>query len=65
MSARNTPAQIAAQRTFLATALVRQRYECTCGWHGTREQHAPPAHLKCPRCMGVAVARGLPEPILP
>jgi predicted RNA-binding Zn-ribbon protein involved in translation (DUF1610 family) len=58
-------AAIEAARAELAALAApvryRQRYECTCGFHGWRESHAPPAHIKCPRCGGVAVARGEAE----
>lgn len=47
--------------TTITLPLHRQRYECTCGFHGTREEYFPPAHIRCPRCNGVGVARGEPE----
>jgi len=45
--------------------IYRQRYECTCGFHGAREAEVPPLHIKCPRCAGVAIARGAAEQVQP
>lgn len=44
-----------------ADPIYRQRYECPCGFHGTRELATPPSHIRCPRCDGVAGARGVSE----
>lgn len=46
---------------IVAGSVWRQRYECTCGFRGTRELAFPPAHIKCPRCAGVAVGIGAAE----
>lgn len=58
----NAAALAAAQAELSgAPPMHRQRYECTCGYRGTRESFAPPSHVKCPRCAGVAVGRGPAE----
>lgn len=41
--------------------VYRQRYECECGFHGSREVTYPPSHIPCPRCGGVAGAIGAAE----
>lgn len=38
------------------SSMQRVRFECTCGWHGTRELAHRPNSMTCPRCNGVAIS---------
>lgn len=56
-----TDAEISGLFRMLEPATYRQRYDCTCGWHGYRELAYPPSHVDCPRCNGVAGAHAPAE----